>query len=189
MKFAFPLPHTLRLKAITRPWEAGVTGADQTRMAKSAEAMGYDMIAIPEHFVIPTDHVELSGPHYLQSTVAQAYVAGATEKIRLNSCVTILPLQHPIVLAKALATADWMSSGRMMATFGIGWLKREFELLGVSFRERGRIADEYLEAIIELDQRIATFRRQLRVVPGHGVRAQTRSETPSSGVDRRRRRQ
>lgn len=150
MKFAFPLPHTLRLKAITRPWEAGVTGADQTRMAKSAEAMGYDMIAIPEHFVIPTDHVELSGPHYLQSTVAQAYVAGATEKIRLNSCVTILPLQHPIVLAKALATADWMSSGRMMATFGIGWLKREFELLGVSFRERGRIADEYLEAIIEL---------------------------------------
>jgi probable F420-dependent oxidoreductase len=150
VKFAFPLPHMLRLKAITQPWEAGVTGADQTRMAKRAEAMGYDMIAIPEHFVIPTDHVELSGPHYLQSTVAQAYIAGATEKIRLNSCVTILPLQHPIVLAKALATADWMSSGRMMVTFGIGWLEREFDLLGVPFRERGRIADEYLEAIIEL---------------------------------------
>lgn len=150
MKFAFPLPHMLRLKAITQPWEAGVTGADQTRMVKRAEAMGYDMIAIPEHFVIPTDHVELSGPHYLQSTVAQAYIAGATEKIRLNSCVTVLPLQHPIVLAKALATADWMSSGRMMVTFGVGWLEREFEVLGVPFRERGRIADEYLAAIIEL---------------------------------------
>lgn len=119
-------------------------------MVKRAEAMGYDMIAIPEHFVIPTDHVELSGPHYLQSTVAQAYIAGATEKIRLNSCVTVLPLQHPIVLAKALATADWMSSGRMMVTFGVGWLEREFEVLGVPFRERGRIADEYLAAIIEL---------------------------------------
>jgi len=150
VKFAFPLPHMLRLKAITQPWEAGVTGADQTRMVKHAEAMGYDMIAIPEHFVIPTDHVELSGPHYLQSTVAQAYIAGATEKIRLNSCVTVLPLQHPIVLAKALATADWMSSGRMMVTFGVGWLEREFDFLGVPFRERGRIADEYLEAIIEL---------------------------------------
>ncbi|OBG38991.1 LLM class F420-dependent oxidoreductase [Mycobacterium alsense] len=150
MKFAFPLPHMLRLKALTQPWEAGVTGADQTRMVKRAEAMGYDMIAIPEHFVIPTDHVELSGPHYLQSTVAQAYIAGATEKIRLNSCVTVLPLQHPIVLAKALATADWMSSGRMMVTFGVGWLEREFDALGVPFRERGRIADEYLEAIIEL---------------------------------------
>lgn len=150
MKFAFPLPHMLRLKAITQPWEAGVTGADQTRMVKRAEAMGYDMIAIPEHFVIPTDHVELSGPHYLQSTVAQAYIAGATEKIRLNSCVTILPLQHPIVLAKALATADWMSSGRMMVTFGVGWLQPEFATLGVPFGERGRIADEYLAAIIEL---------------------------------------
>jgi probable F420-dependent oxidoreductase len=140
----------LRLKAITQPWEASVTGADQTRMVKCAEAMGYDMIAIPEHFVIPTDHVELSGPHYLQSTIAQAYIAGATEKIRLNSCVTVLPLQHPIVLAKALATADWMSSGRMMVTFGVGWLEREFDFLGVPFRERGRIADEYLAAIIEL---------------------------------------
>jgi probable F420-dependent oxidoreductase len=150
VKFAFPLPHMLRLKAITQRWEAGVTGADQTRMVKRAEAMGYDMIAVPEHFVIPADHVELSGPHYLQSTVAQAYIAGATEKIRLNSCVTILPLQHPIVLAKALATADWMSGGRMMVTFGVGWLQREFDVLGVPFGERGRIADEYLEAIIEL---------------------------------------
>lgn len=150
MKFVFPLPHMARLKAITQPWEAGVTGADQTRMAKRAEALGYDMIAVPEHLVIPAENVELSGPHYLHSTVAQAYLAGATKNIRLNSCVTVLPLHHPIALAKALATADWMSSGRMMATFGVGWLKREFELLGVPFGERGRIADEYLAAITEL---------------------------------------
>jgi probable F420-dependent oxidoreductase len=150
VKLVFNLPHMLRLKAMMQPWEAAVTGADQTRMVKSADQWGYDMIAVPEHYVIPTDHVELSGPHYLQSTVAQAYIAGATERMRLNSCVTLLPLQHPIVLAKALATADWMSSGRMMVTFGVGWLRREFELLGVPFGERGRIADEYLAAIIEL---------------------------------------
>lgn len=150
MKLVFNLPHMLRLKAMMAPWEADVTGADQTRMAKCADQWGYDMIAVPEHFVIPTEHVELSGPHYLQSTVAQAYIAGATERIRLNSCVTLLPLQHPIVLAKALATADWMSGGRMMVTFGVGWLRPEFDLLGVPFGERGRIADEYLAAIIEL---------------------------------------
>lgn len=150
MKLVFNLPHMLRLKAMMQPWEAAVTGADQTRMAKCADEWGYDMIAVPEHFAIPEDHVELSGPHYLQSTVAQAYLAGATQRIMLNSCITVLPLQHPIVLAKALATADWMSSGRMMVTFGVGWLEREFELLGVPFRERGRIADEYLAAIVEL---------------------------------------
>lgn len=150
MKLVFNLPHMLRLKATMQPWEAGVTGADQTRMVKCADAWGYDMIAVPEHFVIPTEHVELSGPHYFQSTVAQAYIAGATERIMLNSCITVLPLHQPIVLAKALATADWLSGGRMMVTFGVGWLEREFDVLGVPFRERGRIADEYLAAIIEL---------------------------------------
>ena len=150
MKLVFNLPHVLRLKAIMQPWEPEVTGADQTRMARCADEWGYDMIAVPEHIVIPTEHVELSGPHYFQSTIAQAYLAGATQRIMLNSCVTVLPLHQPIVLAKALATADWLSGGRMMVTFGVGWLKREFDALGVPFAERGRIADEYLAAIIEL---------------------------------------
>jgi probable F420-dependent oxidoreductase len=150
MKFAFPLPHMLRLKATLQPWEASVTGADQTVMVKRAEELGYDMLAVPEHFIIPQKHVELSGPHYFHSTVAQAYIAGATQRIRINSCITLLPLQHPIVLAKALSTADWMSSGRITVTFGVGWLEEEFNLLGVPFHERGQMSDEYLAAIVEL---------------------------------------
>jgi probable F420-dependent oxidoreductase len=150
MKFCFLLPHVMELKALTQPWEFGVTGADQKLMVQQAEKLGYEMVGIPEHFVVPNDHVELSGPHYFHSTVGQAFLAGATEHIRVNSFVTLLPLQHPIVTAKALATADWMSGGRMNVTFGVGWDAKEFELLGVPFRERGRMADEYLAAILEL---------------------------------------
>ena len=150
MKFAFPMPHMMRLKASTQPWEANVTGRDQTYMAKQAEAMGYDMIAVPEHFIIPNEHVELSGPHYFHSAAAQGYFAGATDSIRLNSCISILPLQNPIVTAKALSTLDWLSSGRMITTFAVGWLKGEFDILRVPFHERGKIADEYLAAIVEL---------------------------------------
>ncbi len=150
MKFSFVMPHCMELKALTQPWEFAVTGADQTVMAKRAEELGYDMIAVPEHFVVPNTHVELSGPHYFHSTVAQAYLAGATQTIQLNSCATLLPLQHPIVMAKALATADWMSDGRIVVTFGVGWDEEEFNILGVPFHERGRMADEYLAAIIEL---------------------------------------
>ena len=150
MKFVFPMPHLLRLKATVQPWEAAVTGADQTRLARAADAMGYDMISVPEHFLIPRSCVELSGPHYFHAAAAQGYFAGATERILLNSSVAILPLQHPVVTAKALATLDWLSSGRVLATFGVGWLAREFELLGVPFRERGRMADEYLGAMIAL---------------------------------------
>ena len=150
MKLAFTMPHLVRLEAITQPWESDVTGADQTRLARRAEELGYDMIAVPEHFVIPTEHVALSGPHYFHAAAAQGYFAGATQRIRINSSVAILPLQHPIVTAKALATLDWLSSGRIVATFGVGWLAREFEILGVPFRERGRMADEYLAAILAL---------------------------------------
>ncbi len=150
MKFAFAMPHLVRLKALTQPWEAGVTGADQTYLAKRAEQLGYDMISTPEHFIIPDEHVDLSGPHYFHAAAAQAYFAGATEKIMINSSIAILPLQHPVVTAKALATADWLSSGRIIATFGVGWLEQEFDILDVPFHERGRMADEYLAAIIEL---------------------------------------
>lgn len=150
MKFAFPLPHMMRLKAASQPWEASVTGADQTRMVKRADELGYDMIHVPEHFVIPRQHVELSGAHYFHSTAAQGYIAGATQRIRLGTSITILPLQHPIVLAKALSTIDWLSNGRITVTFGVGWLEGEFEAMQVPFHERGRMSDEYLAAIIEL---------------------------------------
>jgi probable F420-dependent oxidoreductase len=150
MKFAFGLPHMLELKAMMQPWEMGVTGADQQRLARRADELGYDMIAVPEHHIIPRAHLELSGSHYFHAATAQAFVAGATQKIKVNSCITILPLQNPIVQAKQLATLDWMSGGRAMVTFGVGWLEGEFEILGVPFNERGRIADEYLEAMVEL---------------------------------------
>jgi probable F420-dependent oxidoreductase len=150
MKLAFALPHTLELPAITAAWEFAVTGPQQAAMVQRADELGYDMVSVPEHFVVPHSHLGLSGPFYLHSTVAQAFIAGATQRIRVNSSVTILPLHHPVVLAKALATADWMSGGRITATFGVGWDAEEFDALGVPFRERGRIADEYLGAIVEL---------------------------------------
>ena len=150
MKFAFAMPHLIRLKAMTQPWEASVTGADQTLLARRADELGYDMLSSPEHFIIPKEHVDLSGPHHFHAAAAQGYFAGATRRIRINSSIAILPLQHPIVTAKALSTLDWMSSGRITATFGVGWLAREFEILGVPFHERGRMSDEYLAAIIEL---------------------------------------
>ena len=59
MKLGFAMPHMMRLKAMTQPWEAAVTGDDQTRLAKWAEKLGYAMIAVPEHHVIPREHVEL----------------------------------------------------------------------------------------------------------------------------------
>jgi probable F420-dependent oxidoreductase len=140
----------LRLKVSSQPWEAAVTGADQTRLARLADRLGYAMITVPEHYAIPREHVELSGPHYFSAYPAMAHFAGATEDIRVNSSIALLPLQHPIAAAKMLATIDWLSGGRLTITFGVGWLEKEFEIMGVPFRERGARSEEYTRAIIEL---------------------------------------
>lgn len=150
MKLAFAMPHMLELKATMQPWETAVTGADQTALAKWAEKLGFEMIAVPEHHVIPKSHVDLSGPFYFNAYTAMSHFAGATERVRVNSCIAILPAQHPIVTAKALATMDWLSSGRVTVTFAVGWLEEEFALLGIPFHERGAMADEYIQAILAL---------------------------------------
>lgn len=149
MKLTFPLPHLMEIEAMLQPWERAVTGPDQLAMARHAEELGYDMIAIPEHIAIPPDDAH-TGHFWLHATTAQAALAGATSRIALNSCVTILPLQSPLYHAKALATADWMSGGRMHVTFGLGSIRKEFDYFGVPWEQRGAIADEYLEAIVAL---------------------------------------
>jgi probable F420-dependent oxidoreductase len=150
MQLGFAMPHMLRLKATCQPWEEAVTGADQTRLARWADKWGYAQISVQEHHIIPRSHVELSGPHYFSAYTAMAFYAGATENIRVNSCIAILPVQNPIITAKSLATMDWLSGGRVTVTFAVGWLQEEFDILGVPFHERGRMSDEYLAATIEL---------------------------------------
>jgi alkanesulfonate monooxygenase SsuD/methylene tetrahydromethanopterin reductase-like flavin-dependent oxidoreductase (luciferase family) len=150
MKFALVLPDTMCLKALTQRRKLGVTGPKQAVVARRAEELGYDMINIPQQFAVPNSQVEWSGAHYFHSTVMQAHVSGATQRIRMNSCIRLQPLQHPIIMAKALSTADWMSNGRVTVTFGVGWEEKEFDALGGPYQNWGHMADEYLAAIVEL---------------------------------------
>ena len=150
MKLAFSMPHQLRLKAMTQSWELGVTGPDQLKLLKHAEKLGFEMVSVPEHHVMPAEHRELSGPFQMNAYVGMAAYAGATETMRVNSCIAILPLQHPITTAKQLATLDWISGGRVTVTWAVGWVPGEFKLLGVDFSKRGELAEEYTQAIIEL---------------------------------------
>lgn len=150
MKLAFGIPNLMQVKAITKPWETRITGAEMVRLAKWGDSLGYEMLCVPEHFIIPKENVELSGAHHVAAHPTMAFFAGATERIKVNSCISLLPLQHPIVTAKNLSSLDWLSGGRAMITFASGWLKGEYDALGVPFQERGAMADEYIAAIIEL---------------------------------------
>ena len=150
MRFTVYLPNCMHVAAITQPWEHALDGLAIAGVAQRAEQLGYSMAFLPEHFFTPKAHVELSGNHYFDATTAQAFVAGATSTISIGSMVTILPLHNPIIAAKQIATFDWFSGGRAQVTVGVGWLKDEFDAIGVPFHKRGRITDESLEAMFEL---------------------------------------
>jgi probable F420-dependent oxidoreductase len=140
----------MQVAAVSQPWEAELTGRDIAGVAIEAERLGFEKVFVPEHFLTPTAHLALSGSHYLHGSTAQGFIAGATSKITVGTMLTILPLHDPVILAKSLATLDWLSGGRAQVTFGVGWLEAEFDAIRVPFHERGRVSDESLEAMFAL---------------------------------------
>lgn len=150
MRLNILIPNSMQVAALVQPWEFELTGQDIGSAMALADDLGFSKCMLGEHFVIPKEHIELSGDHYLHSTVALGYIGGQTKRMKLSSSVSILPLQNPVVHAKAWSTLDWLTGGRAEALFGVGWLKDEFDILGVPFHTRGKMADEYLAAIIEL---------------------------------------
>ena len=150
MKLNVAVPNSMHVAAMVQPWEYALVGDDIGRAMAVADELGFHKCMLGEHFVIPSTHVPLSGDHYFHTTVALGFIGGRTKRLRLSSSVSILPLQSPVVQAKAWSTLDWLSAGRAEALFGVGWLEQEFDVLRVPFHERGKMADEYVAAIIAL---------------------------------------
>jgi probable F420-dependent oxidoreductase len=121
------------------------------RVARAAEAAGFDSVWTAEHVVLPDPQTPDSPipaqTPLLDPAVALAYVAGHTKTIRLATGIIILPQRNPLVLAKELASLDVVSGGRLIFGVGTGYLRAEFDALGVSFDDRGARMDECLEAI------------------------------------------
>ena len=76
-----------------------------------------------------------------------AYVAAVAPSLRLGTCILILPQRNPLVLAKEISSLDYLSGGRVELGIGVGWLKEEFEALGVPWERRGARTDEYVHAL------------------------------------------
>lgn len=118
--------------------------------AKAAESLGFDAVFVSDHLCIPPDQTEGSGGRYLDVLATLAFLAGATERIRLGISVLVMPYRPAVLTAKQVATVQELSSGRMILGVGVGWMKSEFEALGVEKRTRGKVTDETLRVIRHL---------------------------------------
>jgi probable F420-dependent oxidoreductase len=82
-----------------------------------------------------------------ESWAAISAMAAVTERLRFTTAVYIAPLRHPLVVAKAVATASALSGGRVALGAGVGWIREEYDQLGEEFRTRGRRLDEMIEIL------------------------------------------
>jgi probable F420-dependent oxidoreductase len=134
-------------------WNIGPTALPSSirRIATRAEEAGYESLWVGEHVVLPDPQVPPSplAPEVptLDPTVALTYAAAVTKRIRLGTGIVILPQRNPLVLAKELASLDVLSEGRLIFGIGIGYLKPEFDALGVPFGAKGARTEDYLGAM------------------------------------------
>ena len=117
---------------------------------KIAEQAGFDALFVSDHLCIPPDQTEGSGGRYLDVLATLAFIAGATEKIRLGVSVLVVPYRPAVLTAKQVATIQELSGERMILGVGVGWMKPEFAATGAEFRKRGAITDETLSVIHHL---------------------------------------
>jgi len=112
------------------------------RAAIQAEEVGFDDVWVSEHIIVPKDSTYPPSPNFWDPVLTLTWAAAATKRVRLGTSVLVLPLRHPLPLAKELATLQNLSGGRLILGAGVGWLEAEFDALGVPFKERGRRMDE-----------------------------------------------
>jgi probable F420-dependent oxidoreductase len=111
------------------------------RHAQRAEALGLSDVWVSEHIIVPRAQFPRS-PLFYDPILTLTWIASVTERVRLGTSVIVLPMRHPLPLAKELATLQNLSGGRLILGVGVGWLEPEFAALGVPFNERGRRMDE-----------------------------------------------
>jgi probable F420-dependent oxidoreductase len=112
--------------------------------AKKAEEAGFDAIFVNDHIVVGHDARSAAWTNVYDPFVAMSFIAAHTTRIGVGVSVLIMPYRNPIVTAKALATLDRMSGGRLTVGVGAGWNEAEFAALSVPFHERGARTNEYL---------------------------------------------
>src|SRR5262245_27045056 len=135
----------MKLGVVLPIWQ--LTSAEAETLAVKADELGLDGVFVPDHVLAKPATTQHYGAHWPDPFSLLAYLAGRTRRIQLGASVIVLPYRNALVAAKAAATVDQVSGGRFIFGVGVGWVEAEFKDLGLPFRERGRMSDDYIRAI------------------------------------------
>tara|TARA_A100001037_G_scaffold298330_1_gene321864 strand:+ start:991 stop:1860 length:870 start_codon:yes stop_codon:yes gene_type:complete len=137
----------------------GINGSSAIEICKRAESAGFESVWGGEHVIRP-DAIDSAYPYTKDGKIPMdpdtplpdpliwlGFAAAVAPTLKLGTCILIVPQRNPLILAKELATLDQLSGGRVELGLGVGWMKEEFDALGVPWERRGARNDEYIEAM------------------------------------------
>lgn len=145
-----------------------VTGTDIAAFARAAEHAGVDDIWVSDHIALAPGSARPPARFHDALTVL-SWAGAATTRVGLGTSVLVAPYRNPVVLAKALASLDALSGGRVIAGVASGWLEAEFAALNVPFGTRGARTDETIAICRRLWSGASEYRIDGRTITGVGL--------------------
>ncbi|HEY7017151.1 MAG TPA: LLM class flavin-dependent oxidoreductase [Gaiellaceae bacterium] len=134
----------LHLGLILPNYGEGLEAERLAAVAVAAEESGFDSGWVTDHLLVPDEHAPIYGT-IAEALVSLGFLAGRTQRLELGVSALIVPARNPLVALKQLTTLDFLSGGRVVTAVAAGWMEGEFETLGTSFENRGRLLDEWLD--------------------------------------------
>lgn len=131
------------------PWEKDAGVDDLRRAAVTADGAGFFYVAICDHVAIPREKADVMSTTWFNPVATLGWIAGQTKQTRLMTNVYVAAYRHPLETAKAFGTLDHLSDGRVILGVGAGHVEGEFDALGISFADRGRLTNEAIDGILD----------------------------------------
>jgi probable F420-dependent oxidoreductase len=141
------LPIQAQSKIFVEDWEKSAGPFELAQVAEACDRSGFSYIAVCDHVVIPRSKADAMSTTWYDPVATLGWLAGLTERVRLLSHVYVAAYRHPLQTAKAFATIDALSDGRAILGVGAGHVEEEFDALGVSFADRGKLTDQAIDEI------------------------------------------
>lgn len=147
MRFGMQLPVQAQSKIFAEAWEDAAGAEGLAAIVLACDRVGFDYVGVCDHVAIPQAKADAMSTVWFDSVATLGWLAGITSRVRLLSHVYVAALRHPLATAKAFATLDVLSHGRIVLGVGAGHVADEFALLGADFAKRGQATDVAVDGI------------------------------------------
>lgn len=145
--FGIQLPVQALSTLLAAEWEHEAGVAEMVSAAVAADQSGWTYVAVCDHVGIPATRADAMSTSWVNPVATLGYLAARTENVKLLTNIYVAPLRPPLETAKAFATVDWLSHGRVILGVGAGHVEEEFQHLGVDFHRRGALLNHAIDEV------------------------------------------